>query len=181
MLWIWEDAPYAAFGGCKRQLASLKARSRDPGWTAGAPETPAAIERLVDRLYTELTVMDTKAGALTQASSVLLFVASFPLVAQTGFDPAGTPFRLILFSFMVLFFAVLLCLSVVFLHWFQFEKPIGQASDDELIELIKIRNGRTRRYRMAWILTFVGAFLIAAGYILSGMHRLPVDVSPSVS
>lgn len=170
MLWVWEDAPYSLGGGCKRQLERLKGRCRDPNWNPGEPDTSATVERVVDRIYTELGVMDSKAGTLTQASSVLLFVASFPLATNNGaITRAEAPYILILLAFTVLFFAVLLCLSVVFLHWFQFDKPIGQASDNELVELMAIRNGRTRRYRMAWILTFVGAFIIAASYLLSAL------------
>jgi hypothetical protein len=168
-MWLFDDAPYRSKRIRQAQLARFKIRFDVPENLSPQSERPreeqVALEEMVNRIYGELTIIDGKVGALTQGSSVLLFIASFALTPNSGFATASGPYKLIVFAFVALFIAVLLCLSVVFLYWFRFDVSAAKATDQELLSLLRIRNGRTRRYRGSWFMTIVGSFAIAASFL----------------
>ncbi len=182
MFGIWQDAPYHLPGALKKQLRQIKERfgihTELDSETDRDPELAIKIETMVGRIYGELSIIDGKVSALTQASALLLFVASLGLTAGFGIDPKTNFFAAIILSFGLLFLAILFCLSVVFLYWFRFGQNTARANDDELIRLLKIRNGRSRRYRIGWLLTAVGSVVIAFGFLGSAIERAGLSFFP---
>ncbi len=172
---IFQNAP-RAIPEIRKQLADIE------NWLGNDFELEAPpreisqdrkrFKRVVDHVYKELDVVDAKVGSLTQASSVLLAIVA--LNWSTKFLDTNTVAKaMAIVSFTILFLAVLISLSVIFLHWFPVVDASALNNDDGLVNLLKIRNGRSRRYRISWWLTWLGGAALALAFLCA-------DIDPTI-
>lgn len=136
-----------------------------------------SVDTFIRSVYNELSIIDNKVGSLTQVSSVLLVLSG--LSASTIFGWRGgndteivaSVFQsyAITCSLIFLSLALVLSLSVIWLHWFP--ELNARAPEGELRKLLLVRNKRTRRYRLSWLFTFAG-LIFALGNLLFEAQRI---------
>lgn len=120
MFGIGQDAPYHLRGALRKQLRKTKERfdihTELDADTQRDPELQHKIDRMVGRIYAEMTIVDGKVGALTQAAALLLFIASLAVSSSTSLDKSNLQYSVVVASFVILLIAILFCLSVVYLY-----------------------------------------------------------------
>ena len=125
-----------------------------------------------DHLYGGLSIIDAKAQALLQFNSFLLAIVGiyFGNLEAVRSDP------LVLVPFIVTVLAsglsCLLCLDVIWLHWLSQEDLESQEDQSEglssgYVELLMLRDDRSRNYRRAWILSFGSIVTSIVGVIVA--------------
>lgn len=111
---------------------------------------------LFAHFYYSLDIIDTKAGSMMQYISVLsaLYVGTLGYVDQTqlGVRPYLASGAILVFG------SVLAMLSVVRLHWTSPEHIVDETLQGQ--RLLTIRNGRTIRYRIGWVLSVISTGLL---------------------
>lgn len=132
-------------------------------------EKRSAVRELCPHMYENLSILDAKSGALIASNSIT--TAIFSIIALNEADPESifrlggfiqsTALILLVPSLIALIFNV----SVLFVYW-STTKEISELTSvsDRARSLIRIRNARTRRYRVAFLVHF--AVLSAALTIL---------------
>ncbi len=109
-----------------------------------------------DHLYGNLTILDGKSASLLQYNSILIAVSSFNLTFDV--DKVKGTHAILFASFVVVMLSAFILLSVVWVHW----STVIELRNEKwhLRRLIKLRDTRTVRFRMAWYLSFLGMTLI---------------------
>lgn len=182
-MYIIEDAPYANTSTFQNQFekrlsrCDLQVSSSLPGKTLPEPserttEQLKKLDKFVGSVYDELSIIDNKVGSLTQISSVLLALSGlsvsslFEAKPDSNISPTIFVIQdyLTTFSLIFLSLAIVLALSVIWLHWLP--ETDAAAPENRLRRLLKVRNKRTRRYRASWYFTFLGAILAFANLLI---------------
>lgn len=113
---------------------------------------------LFQHLYDCLSILDAKSQSLLGFNSIILAVFAIFLTGELGslqHIAANGGMAMILTSSLLL-------LSVVWVHWSGTDDLSSQ--DEHALRLLSVRNTRTRRYRLAWLLSV--ASLVALGLLL---------------
>jgi len=168
-MFIFEDAP----------LKREEIQKQINHWK---PENPRT-DWLESMMYNHLAAIDGKTQSTMQASStLLLFSAIFGFFKQslprTG---AVSSYEAVNFIFTVgsvlaglsFFISVFMCIIVVNLHWIPAQHRKEENDRQEFyFELVRIRNLRTRRYRIAWIFAMSGLSIVALTMAISVVYLL---------
>lgn len=127
-----------------------------------------------DHLYSNLSIVDGKAQALLSFNSFLLAIVGIYFgTIQSIRDEIW-----LLIPFLVTVLAsgtsCLLCLDVVWVHWLTAEdmQTIVDAEEegdtsDGFIELLLLRDERTRTYRLAWLTSFASVGAVIVGVLVA--------------
>jgi hypothetical protein len=105
---------------------------------------------LYDHIYRNLDSLDSKTGALTQAASVLMAVFTIIFGANLHMVSA-----LVISGIALSTVSVLLSLDVVAVKWSKAADFENRTFDQALLDSIKQRNLRTRRYRLSRLFLYV--------------------------
>lgn len=119
-------------------------------------------ESLFQHLYGCLSILDAKAQSLLGFNSIILAVFAIFLTRPLSWGQsiaANAGMALILSSSLLL-------LSVVWIHW-STTTDLGDV-DEHALRLLAVRNRRTLRYRVAWLLSV--ASLFALGLLLVALY-----------
>jgi hypothetical protein len=143
-LWAWLDAQARGYGKNDRSAFT------DDEWRL-------AIHKLSAKLYEDLSILDAKANGLISTNSISTAVISFvtfSVNSGNGIIRSGELFKI--FCYVLLLIAIaslLLNISVIYVYWSTTTEISEQTDvDDRARSLIRVRNERTRRYRVAFIL-----------------------------
>jgi hypothetical protein len=140
-----------------------------------APDVPGALDsarqhfdvnakKLVFKVYqqvrTYLGAIDTKAGSLMRVNSVLFTLFSAAYAAMRGGQLPTTHLNtsLALFSVLLCAGSFVLLMSCVVTRWETFEITANNF-ENRLLELIRRRDSRTLRYRLAWLADLFSVFV----------------------
>lgn len=117
--------------------------------------------------FMNLDVLDNKANSMIQFSSVIfaLYAASLGFYEKTpslkGVKWIG---QLLIAGQCMSFISVFLLLLVVSLHW---SGPDELANEfDQALKLLKVRDKRTIRYRVAWLLAMGATIMLAVSVVV---------------
>lgn len=135
-----------------------------------------------DHLYSCLTIIDGKAQALLSFNSFLLavvgiYVGTIQIIRDQLFLLA--PFILTSLASGV---SCLFCLDVVWVHWLTKQDMLPAPGETDanvgqgFVELLLLRDERTRTYRVAWFLSFFSVVAVMVGVICA----IFTDVATSV-
>lgn len=124
-------------------------------------------------LYGALSIIDSKAQALLSFNSFLLAIVG--IYFGTIQSIRDQPLILIPFLMTVIASGVscLLCLDVVWIHWLTTTDMTADPSQEAdvigegFIELLLLRDERTRLYRLAWLLSFGSVAAVIAGVLFA--------------
>jgi hypothetical protein len=123
---------------------------------------------MFEHFYTNLDSLDGKTATMIQFSGVL--IAVYTAVIGYMISSPGEQLHWIIFGAIIGFLGALLLLSVQAVHWsraIDFEKR-----EDHAQQLLRIRDSRTIRYRLGWLLN-IGSTLILAFVVISiGVRHL---------
>lgn len=135
-------------------------------------ETTATLAQQ-EHLYTCLNIIDGKAQALLSFNSFLLAIVGI----YFGTIDAVREQPLILVPFLATIvtsgLSCLLCLDVVWVHWLTKNDMLPVPGQDAsvigegFLELLILRDERTRNYRMAWFLSFFSVVAVLVGVVLA--------------
>jgi hypothetical protein len=124
------------------------------------------VKVIYERLYGDLSILDTKVSALLQLASIQAAVYSLiisPSVGETSplagwttaFNLSDWPKSSLFFGAVATFLSAFACLSIIWVRW---------ASSDDLEQqacrILQARNSRTVRYRLAWCMAALGLMLL---------------------
>ena len=125
-----------------------------------------------EHLYSCLSIIDAKAQALLSFNSFLLAIVG--IYFGNIVDVRGEPLVLIPFLAAVLASGAscVLSLDVIWVHWLgQADMEVPAGEDQEVsrgyIELLILRDERTRNYRRAWLLSFWSVSAVVLGVMAS--------------
>lgn len=121
-----------------------------------------AFAALFDHIYNNLSILDRKALCLTISCS--FFSASLLAILPGMQERTGSILltSVIYLSLMGSLFALVLSLSVVLVHWSTSDELVRPDLDSLVRHVVLIRNLRTFRYRIAWLMhvSVIGISLI---------------------
>ena len=123
-------------------------------------------------LYENLTIVDSKAQALLSFNSFLLAIVGI----YFGTIQSIRDEIYLLVPFLVTVIAsgtsCLLCLDVVWVHWLTAKDMEGVSEQDArdrvtdgFLELLLLRDERTRTYRLAWLISFCSVGSVILGVL----------------
>ena len=130
----------------------------------GLDEEGSVEHRLIyDRLYGDLTIIDTKVGALVQLVSIQAAIYALIISPSVGSSPFSDGWSLhdiaLLIGAVATYLSLFLCISVLRLTW---AGPSVETTRQAHAErLFGIRRGRTIRYRASWLAVSLGSALLA--------------------
>jgi hypothetical protein len=125
-----------------------------------------------EHLYTGLSIIDAKAQSLLAFNSFLLAIVGiyFGNIASVRSEMT------VLIPFIVTVVAsgvsCLLCLDVIWVHWLNQDDMEGIADSDDVpsegfVELLMLRDARSRNYRRAWLLSVLSTWTVVIGVIIA--------------
>lgn len=126
-----------------------------------------------EHLYANLSIIDSKAQALLSFNSFLLAIVG--IYFGTVQSIRDEVFLLVPFVATLIASGIscLLCLDVVWVHWLTAKdmRPVADAKEDSVgegfIELLLLRDERTRTYRLAWLLSFASVAAVVLGVLFA--------------
>ncbi|HEX8745318.1 MAG TPA: hypothetical protein VF712_19485 [Thermoleophilaceae bacterium] len=125
-----------------------------------------------EHIYTGLTIIDSKAQSMLAFNSFLVAIVGIYFGNIAGVRDSA----LVLIPFIVTVLAsgasCLLCLDVIWVHWLNQDDMETPTEDDEtpsegFVELMILRDSRTRNYRRAWLLSFMSTSTVVVGVIIA--------------
>lgn len=156
------------------------ARSRGKGDHEGLSkdESRDAVRELCGHMYENLSILDAKGSGLIASNAII--TAIFSILALSQGDPTSV-FRqggFIQSAALILLIPSLLSLilnvSVLSVYW-STTREISEQTDvtDRARSLIRIRNERTRRYRLAFLLHMAVMMVALALLLLALLKTIP--------
>lgn len=126
------------------------------------------INELCAKLYNDLSIIDTKASGLISSNSILtgiLSLISFYSSSEASGALVTEGLKIITFSLLCAsFIALMLNVSATYLYWSTVTEISTRTDvDDRARNLIRIRNSRTIRFRISFLLHM---FVIFSGLLV---------------
>ncbi|TAN48119.1 MAG: hypothetical protein EPN26_13000 [Rhodospirillales bacterium] len=123
---------------------------------------------IIDRLYSVLSVLDSKANGLLRINS--LFVAGGIAVKTFSLNDVGLMASIFgLFSLFLLTVSCATCMSIVRIEWHFLEKAVIKEGimnfEEEIRALSKVATARTKSYIRAWWLSGVGLSIFVVAFV----------------
>ncbi len=125
--------------------------------------------KYVDFIYSHMNVVDSKASALLRTNGIYFAIIAF------SYGAVGAPVRPKLLPISIVegvaiaaaalaAFSIILLLSVSWIHWIIKEdiSKLSELGDPLWTKKIHLIDGRSTRYRIAWLCSIPTAFLIFA-------------------
>jgi hypothetical protein len=119
-------------------------------------------------IYADMGIIDSKAQSMLSFNSFLLAIVG--IYFGTLQSLVGQIFILIPFimTFAVSITSCLFCLNVVWVHWSTgIDKTKGDGVNEEILELLYLRDERTIQYRKAWILSYLAVLFLFLGIVIT--------------
>jgi hypothetical protein len=122
-----------------------------------------------EMIYSDLNVIDGKTNTVMQLNAILVVVYSiaYSNLIEGKFHPTKTEVAALIMSIILSSLAILLLLTCVFIRWETYKVTETNVERD-MMWLIKLRDSRTWRYRLAWCANFASIlifmFLIVNNY-----------------
>ena len=127
---------------------------------------------LFNHLYNSLSILDTKTDTLVAFNALLFAICSLLISPTFGESALAGPGYLalasIILSTVFTFVSAILLLNVIWVHWSPTTDLIQTAC--HIDNLLRIRNERTIRFRLAWWLTLFAMLLLGVHLALAGVH-----------
>lgn len=129
------------------------------------PETEKAA-LVVESLYSDLGILDSKTASLGTLTAILLIPASYGLSqVPLPWSQGGTWLQPFILAGLFLSIAVICLMLVIWVHWSEPRRESFASLRSTLVQLVEIRAWRTRCYRAAWILTLPSVPLMFWGFL----------------
>jgi hypothetical protein len=106
-------------------------------------------------LYECLSILDSKSSSMLSSNSIIIAVFAIFMTGELGMRE----YVIVNIGMAAIVFSTLLLLSVVWVHWSTTEDlndPVAHKA-----KLLKVRNSRTWRYRLAWYLAVLSLVMLA--------------------
>ncbi len=174
----FEDAP-TTFEEIQRHIqakvtTSLKVRRQQKFEDLEDSEKIQMKLDIYDGFFRDLAILDAKAGALATSNAILAgfiaIVISQPREGSAGQSIDGVPF-LLLISFIAAVLSLILTISVLYVRWSTTEELERRTLEGMVEEICRVRNGRTRRFRVALYLLVISLVIISV-YVVE-IHLVP--------
>jgi len=144
-----------------------------------AEEERQAVRSLCSHMYENLSILDTKSSGLIGSNAIT--TAIFALLALSP-SSAGTLFaatnvvRIVSMGFLIIsLISLILNVSVLVVYWSTTtEYSEATSTVDRARSLIRIRNGRTRRYRVAFVIHLAILCLALTLFVAILLKALPL-------
>lgn len=142
--------------------------SREP---LSKDEESKAIRELCTDLYGDLSILDSKSNGLIASNAITTAVFSLLALSSSLLGPGGPIQSAALLLLMLSIVALMLNVSVLYVYWSTTDDISHVRGRVRVEKLIRLRNGRTRRYRIAFLVHFavLGALFILVLDMLMGM------------
>jgi hypothetical protein len=145
------------------------------GKESGAPlskdEESKAVRELCTDLYGDLSILDSKSNGLIASNAITTAVFSLLALSSSLLGPGGLIQSAALLLLMLSIVALMLNVSVLYVYWSTTDDISHVRGSVRVEKLIRLRNRRTRRYRIAFLVHFavLGALLILVLALLMGI------------
>ena len=116
---------------------------------------------LLNFFYENLNILDNKSQSLLQFNSIILAILTFWIDRHKNYNLVLIVYYL---SFIFFLISSLLCLKISFLKWTNLEEL--KNTNLSLYNLVKLRNKRTKKYRLALILSLLSVMIICINKII---------------
>ncbi len=132
--------------------------------------------KLLERLYSLLGVLDSKANGLLRVNSLnsVLGLLGTKIAATAAAVPANLPGFIALVAVVLFIISSVQCMMIVKVDWRFYEHVselntpnAHQGFRDEIIKLAEVADQRTISYRWAWWLTLAGYLPMVVAYMIA--------------